>query len=385
MIYSLFYFKNKNQYLKFQNAEYAYLYYANSRLNLLSNTIEAIGVTEFIREVEEMKVSTTFSKPWVCHLYYEFSHLIELKNIDKTAPLVLVVKYQDVKTCAPKKAKSIALGKAKQATFARYEKAFAQIQNHLKAGDCYQVNLTTNATYEFPKEIRAQDFTNLFLSSSPAAYAHLTYIPSLERMYFSNSPECLFGIKNETLFSLPIKGSAKLESEKDFSKTWKTLSSSQKEQAELFMISDLIRNDLNRIALPTAKVVQKKRPLRVPDILHQYSKIAVKVNKSTSMWKIVSSLFPGGSITGAPKKRVLEILKKVEWSARGFYCGSTLLFFGEQKQASINIRSATIDFQKNILTYGSGGGVTLLSECENEFDEMLLKQKSFTSFLSKNS
>jgi len=95
----------------------------------------------------------------------------------------------------------------------------------------------------------------------------------------------------------------------------------------------------------------------------------------------MKALFPGGSITGAPKKRVMEIIKAVECFERGIYCGSTLLCIGDKKIASINIRTASIQIENRVWRYGAGGGVTLLSRPVDEFKEMEAKVESFLKLL----
>jgi anthranilate/para-aminobenzoate synthase component I len=180
---------------------------------------------------------------------------------------------------------------------------------------------------------------------------------------------------------MPIKGSEVLG--KNPQDSWRKLKACPKNQAELYMITDLLRNDLSKIEKPKAQVIKKKSPLRVPGILHQFSLVSVLLNKNTSLYKVISSLFPGGSVTGAPKKRVMEILNDLEFSGkRGFYCGSTIILYKNLKAASINIRSATIDLNSGEFIYGSGGGVTLLSQVEDEYKEMKLKIGSFINILS---
>jgi anthranilate/para-aminobenzoate synthase component I len=143
------------------------------------------------------------------------------------------------------------------------------------------------------------------------------------------------------------------------------------------MIIDLLRNDLAKIELPRARVIEKKLPLIVPGLLHQYAKIEIELSKNVSVKNIIKNIFPGGSVTGAPKKRVLKLLLDLEQRERGFYCGSTLICFKTMKSASINIRSADIDFNKCQLAYQSGGGITLKSNPVDEFAEMIAKRESF--------
>ena len=122
--------------------------------------------------------------------------------------------------------------------------------------------------------------------------------------------------------------------------------------------------------------------LLVPGLIHQYSEIKVPLSQHVTLKNILEKIFPGGSITGAPKKRVMQILKKLESRSRGFYCGSTLLFSKGQIEASINIRSSVVDFKKRSLSYQAGGGITLLSQPQHEFLEMTYKHDSYIDTLT---
>ena len=175
---------------------------------------------------------------------------------------------------------------------------------------------------------------------------------------------------------MPIKGTLKVE-DADYDKAWKELERDEKNQAELYMITDLMRNDLTKLTLKPAKVVHNKYPLHVPGLIHQFSVIESSLSPNQNMCNIVKSLFPGGSITGAPKKNTMELIEKIEKFKRGFYCGSTILCYKNRKTASINIRSAEIDYTQNEVKYGAGGGITLQSQALEEFEETLNKLKSF--------
>ena len=155
----------------------------------------------------------------------------------------------------------------------------------------------------------------------------------------------------------------------------------KKEQAELFMITDLLRNDLSRIESPLARVVAKKKKLLVPGLVHQYSLLSVPLSINVSLGQVIKAMFPGGSVTGAPKLRVMKILYELERGARGYYTGSTVLLHHSMRAVSINIRSADVDFKKKIFTVGAGSGITLLSEVKKEYEEMLDKVRSFITLL----
>ena len=165
-------------------------------------------------------------------------------------------------------------------------------------------------------------------------------------------------------------------------KAWEELVHSSKNEAELFMITDLMRNDLTKLSGSISKVIAKKKALNVPGLVHQFSVVESKLKEQTNLNDIVESIFPGGSITGAPKKNVMRLIYEIEKYDRGFYCGSTILLHKGKCTASINIRSAEVDFIQDEIKYGAGGGVTLLSQAREEYDEALAKLKSFLLLLS---
>src|SRR5690606_20737055 len=105
------------------------------------------------------------------------------------------------------------------------------------------------------------------------------------------------------------------------------------------------------------------------------------LSKNISFKQLISSIFPGGSITGAPKKKSIEIIEKIEKRERGFYCGSTILWGERSIKASINIRSGVFDLNTSKLYYQAGGGITLQSKVREEYSEMLAKVDSFTEYL----
>ena len=129
------------------------------------------------------------------------------------------------------------------------------------------------------------------------------------------------------------------------------------------------------------KVPHKKVPLSAPGLVHQMSLVEIEISKNNKFSKIFNSIFPGGSITGAPKKSVMKILKGLESDLRGIYCGSTILSSNNKVDCSINIRTADYDLSRGVMTYGAGGGVTVLSDLAGEFQEMQNKVLSFGSLL----
>lgn len=400
--FSVFYLSQINKFLFCSGPESAYLYYRDFRLNLLTGVKESYSISRFLSQLERIKLSYHTNRPTILHLFYEFrvtdSEQFHLEKLPANKPLALAIVYKDFvledelssfidtegaqsKGTGPK----ISVEMQEYPNYRSYQKKFNTVYQHLLDGDCYQVNLTSQFCFKFSQDLRPEDFINQIWSEKEniGAYAHCTYIHSMDKLFLSNSPECLFQVKHKPndceIYTMPIKGTKKIQNIREMSRLWENLCESQKEQAELFMIADLLRNDLASIESTPASIIRKKLPLIVPGIIHQYSLIKTKVSYEVSLLQVLKSLFPGGSITGAPKKRVMEIISEVESNDRGFYCGSTVLLHKTLKAASINIRSAEIDFSTKEFLYGSGGGITLLSEKRSEFDETYIKTQSFLS------
>ncbi len=377
---SIFAFNEQEQII-LSNPSIAYAYYKDHRIDLNSGVKEKYDLDQLGKHLLEIKVKQSYECPYVLHLFYELGfYFVGMSEfIGDNQLLAIELQYQEVDQYVGAKG-AFDCKKISSPHYSDYQKAFARGYENLLQGNCYQFNLT--APYDFEVGNTNLDHAiSFFWDKMTPAYAHATQIPLLNRQFISNSPECLFQMRKNTngydLWTMPIKGTVRFDKGDDFKLKWRELSQCKKNGAELDMISDLLRNDLCAIDLPAAKILKRKAPLVVPSILHQYSLISVDLPASISLGKILSSLFPGGSITGAPKRRVMEILRQLENRARGFYCGSTVLFYKNIRAASINIRSLEIDVSERNLRYQAGGGVTLMSQCEQEFCEMELKVDSF--------
>ena len=382
MIFSRFKL-NANTYLQLDRPLKAYIYYRFQRFNLLTGFPEVFSIEGFVGEIEKLKLQGLVKHPLVYHFYYEFG-LIEQglgHLVSDDSPLVIEIEYQRSKKKTPKKPKldSLPLQSLERPTWTEYKLAFQKVQEELLAGNCYQVNLTFPYDFMTEEMLDPRDIADYFFyQENLGAYAHTTFFG--EEMILSNSPECLFQYRNQEIFTMPIKGTMK-RIKGSWKPLWQKMLEDPKEEGELLMITDLLKNDLNRLDTPSAKVIKLRAPLLVPGLLHQYSLITVKLEKQISLSSTFKKLFPGGSITGAPKKRVMEIIPQVERFKRGLYCGSTLLCIGTKKAASINIRTATINLEERVWRYGAGSGVTLLSRPVDEFKEMEQKVESFLKLL----
>lgn len=360
----------------------AYIYYRHKRINLLTGYPETYSHKIFLKELDDFKLQQKVNLPRVYHFHYEFGLVMAGLGhfVADEAPLAIAIEYKMKKKRQPRRPRleRLNLRTLERPTWSEYKKAFAHIQEHLLDGNCYQVNLTYPFDFETEELIDPRDITDFFFSRPGlGAYAHVTYY--LEDMIVSNTPECLFHFQNNKLLSMPIKGTVRRK--KNWRKEWQELKKDEKQSGELLMIVDLLRNDLNRLDRPNAVVKKLKAPLLIPGLLHQYSLLEVKINNEVSLLKSLEALFPGGSVTGAPKKNVMQIIHEVERYDRGHYCGSTLLCYEDKKIASINIRTAQVSPTERLWRYGAGGGITLLSRPVDEFQEMEAKLRSFLTLL----
>lgn len=381
MIFSRFKW-NDSSFLELTKPKSAYIYYRTTRFNLLTGFPETYPLDQFLKRLKDIQLQTKMENPTVFHFYYELGLILAGlgHNVDDNAPIAIEIAYEQKRMKKVSKARlsRLPLRSLERPMWSEYKAAFQYIQEQLNAGNCYQVNLTYPFDFETEEPIDPRDISDFFFSQKNlGGYAHLTFLG--DEMILSNSPECLFHYENNRVKSMPIKGTIKRS--KNWKKDWKTLLQDEKERGELTMITDLVRNDLNRLDKPCAKVLKKRAPLLVPGILHQCSILSVELTQEVSLLKTLECLFPGGSVTGAPKKRVMEIIQNVERYSRGIYCGSTLLCIGEKKIANINIRTASLSVGDRLWRYGAGGGITLLSKPTSEFQEMESKLASFLTLL----
>lgn len=376
----------KDKLLKFDSASTARAYYRNYYVDLLSGEVVQYDFNSWIETINEIKVNSFEENVRVVHLFYELSYLVnkEFHFLNSTDLLVIDIQFEHHEEIEYQRPKTIQLKLKEEPNLEHYKTQFNAGYAELLKGNCYQFNLTGAYKYSFDESLSANDFIfSLWKNREDrGSYGSATFIPYFNKLFISNSPECLFQFSGQTLTTMPIKGTFKLTNKDNWKKLWKKLKSDKKSQGELFMIADLLRNDLSSIEFPKARIIKRKYPRLVPGLIHQYSQIEVELTSSVSLWRIIEKMFPGGSITGAPKKRAIRLLHSLENRERGFYCGSTLILHKEMKSASINIRSSEIDFENLSLLYQAGGGITLLSIAEEEFKEMTYKRDSFIQRLT---
>ncbi|MCB9063197.1 MAG: chorismate-binding protein [Halobacteriovoraceae bacterium] len=384
--FSCFYLGNK-KFLLLEKPIVCELYYSNRVVNPLLQNEQPFTPQMFADQLENEKIFEDSSKTnTVYHFTYEWGHFYnnqELLGQDEL--LAIKIQYNKSQVIDFKKvsAQNYNVKFIEFPVLKSYEYAFNKARQCLLLGECYQLNLTNRFKLRILERPDEKKLFDLFVSKSDhlSAYSHFSYIPNIELILFSNSPEGLFqkgSFKGEeSIYSMPIKGTYRLKENEDWKILWIKLIKDKKNGAELDMITDMIRNDLSKIANRPSIVRKRKSPLIVPQILHQYSLVSTKLLKEMNLGSVLNSLFPGGSITGAPKKRVMKLLFEIENIPRKFYCGSTFLRTNTHFASSINIRTAEINLSNSEIELHAGGGITLLSECKNEYEEMNLKISSF--------
>lgn len=244
---------------------------------------------------------------------------------------------------------------------AAYCKAFEKVQEELRYGNTFLLNLT------FPSRIDTNYSLKEFFHASSAKYKVW-----FRDRFVSFSPEIFVQIRDGVIRSFPMKGTIDARIPDAESK----LLASKKEKAEHYTIVDLIRNDLSLVAQQVrVKRFQYIDHLRTHknEILQMSSEIEGQLPKDFNchLGDIFMSLLPAGSISGAPKKKTLEIIRENEKGNRGFYTGIVGIFNGKDVDSGVLIRY--LEKTENGLQFRSGGGITALSKCEKEYDELIQK------------
>jgi len=262
----------------------------------------------------------------------------------------------------------------------QYFEAFHKIQEYIKAGDCYQINLTQEFKANFTGSLlnKAEDLWNL----TNAPYAGYLKLDQFELL--SCSPELFIEFnQNKQIKTRPIKGTMpRYENiEKDFISK-QTLKNSQKDQAENVMIVDLLRNDLSIYAnTGSVKTTQLFEIESFNQVHHMVSEIVATLKDDINPMQMLLSALPGGSITGAPKIRAMQIIEELEEEARGAYCG-TLGYFNFDGTGRWNILIRSFQQYQNQLSLWAGGGITIASNAESEYQESLDKISAMLNLMN---
>ena len=249
-----------------------------------------------------------------------------------------------------------------------------QAQRYIRAGDIYQVNLAQRFTA--PLSCSGWEFFLRLAAVSPAPFSG--YLDCGGWQLVSSSPEMFLRLSGSHVVTRPIKGTRPRASDptRDAQLTYE-LQTSAKEMAELVMITDLMRNDLGRVCeYGTVNVPELVRLERYPQVQHLVSTVEGRLRDGVTHFEAFAKCFPGGSITGAPKIRAMEIIDELEPVTRGPYTGCLgYLGFNRESQLNILIRSAVC--REGMAHYHAGAGIVADSLPDAEFEETLAKAAGF--------
>lgn len=259
-----------------------------------------------------------------------------------------------------------------------YVAAICRIREYIRQGDLYQVNFTQRFECAFTGD--AVSFYAALRTVNPAPFA--AFIDTGDCIVVSSSPERFIKVRNRTIETRPIKGTvARGKTAAEDKKNRTALLHSEKDRSELLMIVDLERNDLSRVAKKGTVKVQELFSLETyATVHHLVAAITAQVRPEYDLIDCVRATFPGGSITGAPKIRAMEIIDELEPTQRNVYTGS-LGYLGFDGTMDLNIVIRTVIIKNNKAYLQAGGGIVWDSDPEAEYQESLTKAKALMEAL----
>ena len=271
---------------------------------------------------------------------------------------------------APRQAFSLCEPFAAEQGKAQYAEAFARVQDYIHAGDCYQINL-------------AQRFSSRYQGDPLSAYCALrergptpfsAYLEMAGGTLLSLSPERFIEVQNGRVETRPIKGTRPRGSSPQQDQALaEELQRCEKDRAENLMIVDLLRNDLGRSCEPGSIRVPELFSLEsYPNVHHLVSSITGRLRSDSDTIDLLMRAFPGGSITGAPKIRAMQIIEELEPVRRSLYCGS-VGYLGCEGQMDFDIAIRSLVCHEGSIYCWGGGGVVADSELDAEYQETLTK------------
>jgi para-aminobenzoate synthetase component I len=265
---------------------------------------------------------------------------------------------------------------------AAYIDTIQKLQQHILRGDCYEINFCQ----EFFAEEAVIDPLNVYhklIKLSPNPFAALYKLN--DKFCICASPERYLKKEGNKIFSQPIKGTSKRDlvnaaidlQNKNY------LSANEKEKSENVMVVDLVRNDLSKVCKEgTVKVDELFGVYSFPQVHQMISTISGQVKDTINWIDIVKATFPMGSMTGAPKKRVMELIEQYEKTKRGLFSGA-IGYINPDGDFDFNvvIRSIFYNASSRYLSFQAGGGITFYSDAEKEYEECLLKAEAMREVL----
>lgn len=267
-------------------------------------------------------------------------------------------------------------------TSSSYQEAVAKVVEYILAGDIFEANISQCFKAKLPQNLPPFDLYRRLRLINPAPFA--AYLCFDKAVLISASPERFLQLKDNNVEARPIKGTRPRGKSPEQDRLFANeLLASEKDRAENIMIVDLLRNDLSRVCCDHSVAVSRLCGLEsYATVHHLVSVVEGKLRDNLQAVDLLRATFPGGSITGAPKIRAMEIIAEIEPTHRGPYCGSIgYIGFDGNMDCSILIR--TFAYKDNIVTFQAGGAVVVDSDPLSEYEETLTKARALINALIK--
>lgn len=260
-----------------------------------------------------------------------------------------------------------------------YQLAFERIQRYLREGDCYQVNFAQR--FSVAADGDPWSAYRIMRRANPTPFAAYLNLPFGNIL--SASPERFIRVHGEDVQTSPIKGTRRRDADPELDeRLLRDLRESTKDRAENLMIVDLLRNDLGKTCRPgTIRVPELFAVQSFATVHHLVSRVTGRLSSGKDSIDVLRACFPGGSITGAPKRRAMEIIDELEPDRRSIYCGAIgYVDFNGNMDTNIAIR--TLAYAEGRAHFWAGGGIVVDSDAEAEYQETLDKASAFLRFFS---
>ncbi len=267
-----------------------------------------------------------------------------------------------------------------------YLETIDALREHIRRGDCYEINFCQEFFAEGVDLAHAAVFDAL-CALSPHPFS--AYYKVDDKVLVCASPERYLKKEGQYLISQPMKGTARRTKSSTYSDDEEAhqLHVSSKDRSENVMVVDLVRNDLSMVCVPGSVTTEDLyRVYTFPTVHQMVSTVRGQVKNDVSFSEIVEATFPMGSMTGAPKKRVMELISQYEAIGRGIFSGAVgYLAPGGDFDFNVVIRSIMYNASSRYLSYQVGSGITFYSDPEREWEECLLKGESIKKVLTSAS
>lgn len=264
-----------------------------------------------------------------------------------------------------------------------FRDAVEAVRGHILNGDIYQANLTQRFEAPLPDGFDAWALYQNLRGKNPAPFGG--FLTDGGTLFASSSPERFLSLRGRAVEARPIKGTIKRgQTPKEDQARAAQLLASEKDHAENTMIVDLLRNDMSRVCRPNSVEVPVLCGLETyASVHHLTSVVRGELENGRSAVDLIECCFPGGSITGAPKIRAMDIITEQEQIARGVYCGC-IGYIGFDGAMDLNIAIRTAVLGEGRAVVQAGGGITLLSDPQSEYEESLIKaERLFAAFATQ--